>query len=173
MTNNEYIILGVVIVYFLIRVAHVLYLTLHNYKTILVKYQDERVPELREIAIGDWIDIASPDLIKYKKGDTVSVNFGVAMELPSGYEAHIAPRSSTFQNTGLILTNGVGVIDNSYCGDNDFWGAKFYATRDGFIDRGQRICQFRIMKNQPDIHFQTVKTLGNEDRGGYGKGTGK
>lgn len=100
------------------------------------------------------------------------MNFGVAMELPSGYEAHLAPRSSTFQHTGLILTNGVGVIDNSYNGDNDYWGAKFYAVRDGVITEGQRLCQFRLMENQPELTFTEVHHLGNEDRGGYGS-TGK
>ena len=94
------------------------------------------------------------------------------MDLPEGYEAHIAPRSSLFQNTGLLLTNGVGVIDNSYCGDEDYWGAKFYATRDGLIEEGQRLCQFRIIENQPNIHFKKVNHLGNENRGGYGS-TGK
>lgn len=124
-------------------------------KTVKIKYKDN-----------------VPHIVDLVKGDLVQVDFGVAMELPSDYEAHIAPRSSLFQNTGLLLTNGVGVIDNSYCGDEDYWGAKFYATRDGLIEEGQRLCQFRIIENQPNIHFKKVNHLGNENRGGYGS-TGK
>lgn len=142
-----------------------------NSKTITIKYKDD-IPHLVDLVEGDWIDLATPKSIVYKKGDLVQVDFGVAMELPKYYEAHIAPRSSLFQNTGLLLTNGVGVIDNSYCGDEDYWGAKFYATRDGIIEEGQRLCQFRIIENQPYIHFKEVNHLGNENRGGYGS-TGK
>ena len=94
------------------------------------------------------------------------------MELPKGYEAHLLPRSSTFQNTGLLLTNSMGIIDNSFCGDNDYWGAKFYATKDGRVEKGQRLCQFRILENQPSLKFVEVVHLGNKDRGGYGS-TGK
>lgn len=140
-------------------------------KTVMIKYKDN-APHLVDFTKGDWIDLASPKSMVYKKGDLVHVDFGVAMELPEGYEAHIAPRSSLFQNTGLLLTNGVGVIDNSYCGDEDYWGAKFYATCDGLIEEGQRLCQFRIIENQPNIHFKEVDHLGNENRGGYGS-TGK
>lgn len=142
-----------------------------NLKVISIKYKDN-TPQLVDLTKGDWIDLASPKSMVYKKGDLVKVDFGVAMELPEGYEAHIAPRSSLFQNTGLLLTNGVGVIDNSYCGDEDYWGAKFYATRDGLIEEGQRLCQFRIIENQPSLHFNKVNHLGNENRGGYGS-TGK
>ena len=60
---------------------------------------------------------------------------GVAMELPAGYEAHIAPRSSTFKNYGILQTNGVGVVDQSYCGDGDQWHMPAYATRDVTIPR--------------------------------------
>lgn len=138
-----------------------------NLKVISIKYKDN-TPQLVNLTKGDWIDLASPNSMVYKKGDLVKVDFGVAMELPEGYEAHIAPRSSLFQNTGLLLTNGVGVIDNSYCGDEDYWGAKFYATRDGLIEEGQRLCQFRIIENQPSLHFNKVNHLGNENRGSYG-----
>ena len=97
---------------------------------------DTNVP-IDNISVGDWVDLASNTNVGYKKGDTVIIDFGVAMELPKGYEAHLLPRSSTFQNTGLILTNSMGIIDNSFCGDNDYWGAKFYATKDGRVEKGQ------------------------------------
>nr|DAW09243.1 MAG TPA: dUTPase [Caudoviricetes sp.] len=149
----------------------ILVLSLHK-KKVKIKYHDDEVSPIKNISVGDWIDLASNTEVKYKKGDTVVIDLGVAMELPHGFEAHLLPRSSTFQNTGLILTNSMGIIDNSYCGDNDYWCAKFYATRDGEIEKGQRLLQFRIVENQPTVLFSKVMHLGNADRGGYGS-TGK
>ena len=60
------------------------------------------------------------------------------------------------------------VIDNSYNGDNDIWMFPALATRDVKIPAGSRICQFRIQKKQPHIHFNPVDSLGTEDRGGLG-----
>ena len=94
------------------------------------------------------------------------------MQLPKGYEAYVAPRSSTPKNFGIICANSFGIIDNSFCGDNDEWKLPVYAIRDTYIEMGDRICQFRIVKNQPMLEFEYVDTLGNSDRGGYGS-TGK
>ena len=172
MTKIELALVIIVAVYFGLNFFVHLYELLHNFKVVKLKAINEGINHIHSISVGDWIDLASNSKVSYKAGDTVVIYFGVAMELPKGYEAHILPRSSTFQNTGLLLTNSMGIIDNSFCGDNDFWSAKFYATRDGSIDKGQRVCQFRIMKNQPELHFKEVLTLGNADRGGYGS-TGK
>ena len=94
------------------------------------------------------------------------------MKLPEGYEAHVVPRSSTFKNFGVIQTNHMGVIDGSYCGDNDMWRMPVLAVRDTQIHVNDRICQFRIMKNQPAINFNEVERLEETDRGGFGS-TGK
>ena len=97
---------------------------------------------------------------------------GVAIALPAGYEAHVVPRSSTFKNFGIIQTNHMGVIDESYCGDGDQWYMPAYALRDTVIEEGSRICQFRILRHQPPITFEAVDNLGGPDRGGIGS-TGK
>jgi len=104
----------------------------------------------------------------YEKGDIIRVGLGVAMELPEGYEAYIVPRSSTRKSTGLIQTNSVGIIDNSYSGDEDEWLVEFYAIHDGYIEYDQRVCQFRIQERMPELNIDIVETLGNESRGGYG-----
>lgn len=142
-----------------------------------VKKIDKTLPDIAYVEGSDCIDLyvshnEGLGLKLYNKGDTVVVNFGVAIELPEGYEAHIYPRSSTFKNTGLILTNSVGIIDNSYNGDTDEWKGMFYATQSGYLEHGQRIAQFRLCKNQPKLDLEFVETLGNDDRGGYGS-TGK
>lgn len=135
---------------------------------IKIKYFDKEIDKLAEFCNGDWIDLRSRVTVEYKAGDTVKLPLNVAMELPKGYEAVINPRSSTYKHYGLLLVNSQGVIDNSYNGDNDEWMFVGYATRDGKVDKNDRVCQFRIQKNQPKIIFDEVDHLGNEDRGGFG-----
>ena len=106
--------------------------------------------------------------IKYKRGDVLICSLGFAMELGKGYEAHIIPRSSTFAKKGLILTNSIGLIDSSYCGDDDEWVAVFYATRPGSIKVHDRLVQMTIQKSNPNVDFEEVDSLNNPNRGGYG-----
>lgn len=117
---------------------------------------------------GDWIDLkAACDVIMFE-GEYHEIPLGIAMQLPEGFEAHIAPRSSTFKRYGILCANSFGVIDNSFCGDGDQWCFPSYATRRTEIPKGSRICQFRVIENQPEILFDRVETLGNVDRGGLG-----
>ena len=117
---------------------------------------------------GDWIDLRAAETILIVKGEFKYIPLGVAMQLPEGYEALVAPRSSLYKRRGIIMTNSIGIMDESYCGDGDQWRFPAYATRDTLIPKGERICQFRIVKHQPEIEFEIVDTLGNPDRGGYG-----
>ena len=140
---------------------------------IKVKYFQEDMEELCYVAgKSDWIDLRAAQEVSLKAGEFRLIPLGVAIALPQGYEAHIAPRSSTFKNYGILQTNSVGVVDCSYCGDNDQWHMPVYTTRDVTIEKGARICQFRIMKNQPQLHFTRVEHLDAPDRGGFGS-TGK
>ena len=134
---------------------------------IKVKYHTDILPlEMNEK--GDWVDLRAAQDMKLWEGCSYRISLGISVELPEGYEAHVAPRSSTFKNWGIIQTNSVGVIDNSYCGDNDIWMMPVYATRDIYINKNDRVCQFRIVEKQPHLEFETVDHLGNEDRGGFG-----
>lgn len=117
---------------------------------------------------SNWIDLKCAEDIDLKAGEFNLIRLGVGMILPEGYEANIAPRSSTFKYYGLLQTNSFGVIDNSYSGDNDEWCFPAYATRDTHISKGDRICQFRINKIQPTVEFETVEHLNKTDRGGFG-----
>ena len=138
-------------------------------ETIKIKYFTDKIEKLTYIdGKSDWIDLRAAESVDLKKGEFKLIPLGVAMELPKGYEAHIVPRSSTFKNFGIIQTNHQGVIDSSYCGDNDEWKMPVYAMRDTHIEVNDRICQFRIMENQ----FEEVKALAGVDRGGFGT-TGK
>ena len=142
-------------------------------ETIKIKYFSEKIEKLAYIdGKSDWIDLRAAEDVVLKRGECKLIPLGVAMELPKGYEAHVVPRSSTFKNFGIIQTNHQGVIDTSYCGDNDQWFMPVYAVRDTEIHINDRICQFRIMKNQPQIHFDEVQHMENADRGGHGS-TGK
>lgn len=138
-------------------------------KTIKIHYLSDKIEKLRDGGgKSDWIDLRSAADIELKRGDFCLIPLGVAMRLPDGYEAHVVPRSSTFKNFGIIQTNHMGVIDNSYSGDGDEWKMPVLAVRDTKIHVNDRICQFRIVERQPEILFEETDHLGGEDRGGFG-----
>lgn len=137
-------------------------------ETINIVYHNSNIEKLHKIENGDWIDLRAAETVEMKMFDYKLISLGVSMKLPDGYEAHIVPRSSTFKNFGILQTNSKGVIDNSYSGTNDIWRFPALAMRDTVIHEGDRICQFRITKKQPDIFFNEVAELDATDRGGFG-----
>ncbi len=141
-------------------------------ETILVKYHNEELEHLKKIEKGDWIDLRAAEHVVLKAGESKLISLGISMKLPKGYEAHVVPRSSTFCVWGILQANSIGIIDESYCGDNDIWKMSVVALRDTEINVNDRICQFRIVKKQPDVEFQDVAFLADENRGGFGT-TGK
>lgn len=142
-------------------------------ETIKIKYHSNEIEKLTYIAgKSDWIDLRSAEEVELKKGEFRLISLGVSMQLPAGYEAVVVPRSSTYKNFGLIQTNHMGVIDETYCGDEDVWMVPVLAVRDTVIHINDRICQFRIQKHQPQITFEEVEKLENQNRGGFGT-TGK
>lgn len=139
---------------------------------VKIKYLSNEITKIERISLGNWIDLRCAKETHLKAGDFALIPLGVAMKLPYGYEAHIVPRSSTFKNYGIIQANHMGVVDNSYCGDEDEWRMAVYTLRDTTIPLNDRICQFRISLIQPHFEFEEVETLGNKSRGGFGS-TGK
>lgn len=138
---------------------------------IKIKYFNKNIDKLKYIGGAEksnWIDLRAAETVILKAGDFALVPLGIAMKLPEGYEAHIAPRSSTFKNYGIIMTNSVGVVDTKFSGNNDQWRMPVYATRDTMIKENDRICQFRIMECQPEIEFEEVERMEDPDRGGFG-----
>lgn len=136
-------------------------------KTIKVKYHSD-IDRIEVIPQGNWTDLRAAETVELKKGEYKMISLGVSMELPEGYEALVLPRSSTYKKYHVILANSMGVIDESYNGDNDIWRFLAYALEDTVIPKNERICQFRIIKHQPKVEFDEVVTLGNPDRGGCG-----
>lgn len=138
-------------------------------ETIKIMYHSDAIEKLRYIdGKSDWIDLRAAEDVVLKKGEFKLISLGISMKLPDGYEAHICPRSSTYKNFGLIQANHMGIVDQSYCGSNDIWRFPALAMRDTEIHVNDRICQFRIMKNQPQINFMEVDELEGQDRGGFG-----
>lgn len=117
---------------------------------------------------GEWYDLHIPHELSLDAGAWVIVNLGVCIELPEGYEAIIAPRSSTFRKYGVIMPNSIGIIDHAYCGDTDWWQLPLYAIRKTYIPEGARIAQFRIIPCQPECKIKVVDSMENESRGGLG-----
>ena len=137
---------------------------------IKVKYftdfaEDEKI---KKIDKGDWIDLRSAEYITLRKGEYKAIPLGIGMVLPEGYEAHIAPRSSTYKNFNIICVNSIGIIDNSYSGNDDQWHFAVLAMKDTVIQKGDRICQFRIIEKMPSINFVETEHLNEISRGGFG-----
>ena len=142
-------------------------------ETIQIQYLDDTIEKLAYIdGKSDWIDLRSAVDVELKAGEFKLIHLGIAMKLPEGYEAHVVPRSATYKNFGIIQTNLSGILDSSYCGPNDYWYMPAYALRDTVIHKNDRICQFRIEKNQPKLVFDEVNELSGANRGGIGS-TGK
>lgn len=150
---------------------------------------EEYIPVIKDK--GDWIDLKAAQDTWFSKPhisshDSVTFNYqyiplGVAMCLPPEYEALLAPRSSLFAKKNLILANSIGVIDNSYNGNEDYWKMLVIALGDTHIHKGEAICQFRIQLSQmasaktkqewltyDGIEFEAVESLEEKNRGGFG-----
>lgn len=140
---------------------------------IKIIYHNQNIDKIVNIENkSDWYDLRAAETVEMKAGDFKLISLGISMKLPKGYEAHVAPRSSTFKNFGVVQPNSFGIIDNSYSGTNDIWRFPALAMRDTVIREGDRICQFRIIKKQPEVEFIEVDELDKTDRGGFGS-TGK
>ena len=140
---------------------------------IKIIYHNQNIEKIVNIENkSDWYDLRAAETVEMKAGDFKLISLGISMKLPKGYEAHVAPRSSTFKNFGVLQTNSFGIIDNSYSGTNDIWRFPALAMRDTVIHEGDRMCQFRIIKKQPEVEFVEVDELDKTDRGGFGS-TGK
>ena len=135
---------------------------------ILIKYHDDELERIDKIKQGDWIDLRAAEKVFLEEGEYRVISLGVSMKLPEGYEAHIVPRSSTYKRWGILQTNCMGVIDNSYCGDGDVWGMPVVATEPTVIHKNDRICQFRIVKKMEEVEFEEVEKLADTNRGGFG-----
>lgn len=134
---------------------------------VKIKYFSD-IEKIKKFKYGDWIDLRSAEDIELKAGDFKIIKLGIGMKLPYGWEAHVAPRSSTYKNFGIICANSFGIIDNSYCGDEDEWGFPAIALHDTTIHKNDRICQFRVVEKQPSIDFVEVEHLDKVSRGGFG-----
>lgn len=137
-------------------------------RCIDIKYVRDGIDKIKQIDNGDWIDLRAAEDVHLKAGEYKMIPLGVAMRLPVNTEALVIPRSSTFKKYGVLQANSIGLIDESYCGDNDEWHFPVYATREVFIPKNTRICQFRVIEHQPAITFNEVDHLSDKNRGGFG-----
>ena len=140
-----------------------------NKINIDIMYHNPNLIHINLLEKGDWIDLRAAKEYKLFSGEFYLIDLGISIKLPEGYEAYIVPRSSSFKNWGIIQTNGIGIIDNSYCGENDVWMMPVLATKGADIHVNDRVCQFRIVKKMPNnISINTVEHLDTQNRGGFG-----
>jgi len=154
-------------------------------KTVKVKYERPDTQRLKITEKGDLIDLCidsfilvnglpvygNPEEHEVLPGGVITVSLGVAMEIPNGYRANVYPRSSLFSKLGLTLTNSVGIIDNSYKGNEDYWLAVLKNDSRKYITlkRHMRVLQFEIVPVlTKEFSFEEVTVLETKDRGGYG-----
>jgi dUTP pyrophosphatase len=135
--------------------------------TIKIRYHAP-IEKLEHKEIGDWIDLRAAENVSLLAGESRLISLGVSMRLPRGFEAHIVPRSSTFKRWGILQTNSMGVVDESFCGDQDIWRMPVYAVRDTQISVNDRICQFRIVAKMQSVTFEEVEAMEAVSRGGFG-----
>lgn len=115
------------------------------------------------------MDCRAAEDVDMKAGEFKLIDLGISVQVcKPGYEVILAPRSSTFKKFGIIQTNSIGVIDETYCGDGDIYKMPAYATRDTHIPAGERIAQFRVQKNQGIVNVTEVDHLSDNNRGGFG-----
>lgn len=88
---------------------------------IKIKYLSDNIPEIKLNSKGNWIDLYAAEDVFIPYNNMKLIPLGVAMKLPKGFEAHLLPRSSTYKNWGIIMANNMGIIDESYCGNEDEW----------------------------------------------------
>ncbi|MBR6405685.1 MAG: deoxyuridine 5'-triphosphate nucleotidohydrolase [Lachnospiraceae bacterium] len=136
---------------------------------IEIRYLSDKIEPLRYIdGKSDWIDLRAAADIEMKAGEFRLIPLGIAVRLPEGYEAYVVSRSSLYRNYGIIQANSFGIVDETYCGDNDEWFFPAIALRDTIVHTNDRICQFRIQKHQPPVEFVVREHLSDTDRGGFG-----
>ena len=140
----------------------------YKMKKIKIKYFDKDIEKIKKIKVGNWIDLRAAEDVELKQFEYKMIPLGIGMILPEEYEANVVPRSSTFKHFGVLQTNSYGVIDDSYSGDDDQWHFPALAMRDTFIEKGSRICQFRINRIMEDVEFLEVEHLNETNRGGFG-----
>jgi len=146
-------------------------------KILVRNIRCEKLPTI--IKKGEWIDLTAAETIRFKAPqsgtlksrringeeekyrnvtfDLQYIPLGLAMQLPDGFEAILAPRSSTPKGMGILCANSLGVIDNSYSGNEDEWKFPALAIRDTTIAKGERFCQFRIQLSQKATVWQKIK----------------
>ena len=162
-----YLVIGLMFLFLLIKL-----IVDKDYERIKVVYHTNDIIKIKRIPQGNWIDLRAAETVELKAGESGLISLGISMKLPVGYEAHIVPRSSTYKCFKIIQTNGIGVIDNSYSGTNDIWKIHVRALDNTTIYKNDRICQFRIVRTQPEVHFIETDKLDDVNRGGFGS-TGK
>lgn len=134
---------------------------------VTIKVKQGTLSQLLVNEQGDWIDLRTDEDVALMPFQYYEISLGIAMKLPKGYEAIVAPRSSTYRKYNIIQTNGIGIIDESYCGEEDVWKMPVIATKATIIPKGTRVAQFRLVKHQPAIEFEEGD-LNDRARGGLG-----
>lgn len=100
----------------------------------------------------------------------VLIPANLVIKTPPGYFLMIASRSSTPLKKGLMVANGIGVVDEDYCGDDDEIKVQVlnFTDTDVTVEKGERIAQALLVKISKADEFVEVEKMDEKSRGGFG-----
>jgi len=113
-------------------------------------------------------DIATIEEKELPPGELVFLRTGLIVCIPEGYGLIIASRSSTAKKN-LVLANGIGIIDQDYCGPEDELklSVRNVGRKPYRIEKGERIAQGLLVPIARAV-FHEVDRVDAQSRGGYG-----
>ena len=122
-----------------------------------------------ETAGAAAFDLAAADDVTIAPGQVALVPTGLVIEVPTGWFLGIFARSSTPLKRGLVVANGVGVVDSDYCGPADEVKiAVLNVTASTVLVRaGDRLAQ-GILLPAPRVTWEEVDRVRPTSRGGFG-----
>lgn len=98
------------------------------------------------------------------------IPLNIIIQTPTDYFLALAARSSLPLKKGLMVANGIGIIDKDYCGDEDEIGLQVlnFTNEDVIIKKGERIAQAMLVKIGKVTQFEEVPSMKAKSRGGFG-----
>jgi dUTP pyrophosphatase len=140
-------------------------------RTVRIRRLGEQVelPEYQTPGAAGF-DLAASEEITIEPHSIALVPTGLVIEVPAGHFLGIFARSSTPLKRGLMVANGVGVIDCDYCGETDEIKVQVlnFTDRQVIVQAGDRIAQGLVIPVTRAEWVETSGALRDGSRGGFG-----
>lgn len=141
----------------------------HKNMNIKIKRFDKELPLPQRQTVGAAaFDLTARETVTIEPNKVGYVPLNVAIETPADHFLMVAARSSTHKK-GLMMANGVGIIDPDYSGNEDEIKAAYYnfTAAPVTVEKGERVAQGTFVKiSHPE--WEEVGEMPNKTRGGFG-----